>query len=262
MLPPEIHAVILDMDGVLWRDESPLGDIAAACRRLRQAGLAFAFATNNSTATPAQYVAKLGKFRASVSEEQIVTSSIVIADLVRKTLPAGARVFAVGEDGLKVALRAAGLRLADLQEFESASAVVMGMDRAITFETMRAAALLVGRGVPFFATNPDRTFPTPAGQIPGAGAWASVISTSTGIQPTFGGKPSPYMVNLALERLGADPAETLVVGDRVETDVAAGQAAGCPVALVLTGVSTLQEAWAWQPPIGIIAESLWALLDA
>jgi len=70
------------------------------------------------------------------------------------------------------------------------------------------------------------------------------------------------MVNLALERLGADPAETLVVGDRVETDDAAGQAAGCPVALVLTGVSTLQEAWAWQPPIGIIAESLWALLDA
>jgi len=189
MLRPEIHAVVLDMDGVLWKDDAPLGDIAAAFRSLRQAGVPFAFATNNSTATPAQYVSKLGKYGVQVSEVQIVTSSIVIADLVRKRLPAGARVFAIGEDGLKVALRAAGLRLTDLEDFESASAVIMGMDRAITFETMRAAASSWAVASPSLPRIPTGLFPPRQVKSPGRAPGLPLSRRAQGFSPRSGASP-------------------------------------------------------------------------
>ena len=125
---------------------------------------------------------------------------------------------------------------------------------------MREATLLVRRGVPFFATNPDKTFPTPRGEIPGAGAWISVITTATEIEPIYAGKPFPFMMELSLERLGTSKAETLVVGDRLETDIAAGQAVGCPTALVLSGVSTQAQADTWSPRIDLIADDLTTLI--
>ena len=125
---------------------------------------------------------------------------------------------------------------------------------------MREATLLVRAGKPFFATNPDKTFPTPRGQIPGAGAWISVIVTATDVRPAIAGKPFPYLLELALERLGTTEDTTYVVGDRLETDIAGGQALGCPTALVLSGVCTLAEAQAWIPKIDIIADDLSALV--
>jgi 4-nitrophenyl phosphatase len=136
----------------------------------------------------------------------------------------------------------------------------MGFDRNISFSKMAEAALLVRHGVPFYATNPDKTFPTPRGEIPGAGAWTSVIVTATGIEPIYAGKPAPYLLELARERLGTAKEETLVVGDRLETDIAGGQAAGCPVALVLSGVSTREQGKAWMPVVDVIAEDLETLL--
>jgi 4-nitrophenyl phosphatase len=124
---------------------------------------------------------------------------------------------------LMQALRDRGIEPLPLEEAENARAVVVGVDRGITFERMREATLLVRRGVPFFATNSDKTFPTPRGEIPGAGAWISVIVTATDIQPVFAGKPAPTLINLARQRLGTAPDETLVVGDRLETDIAGGQ---------------------------------------
>jgi 4-nitrophenyl phosphatase len=132
----------------------------------------------------------------------------------------------------------------------------MGIDRKISFDKMREATLLVRAGKPFYATNPDKTFPTPRGEIPGAGAWISVIVTATDVEPIYAGKPYPYMIELALERLGLPKEQALVVGDRLETDIAAGQAAGCPSALVLSGVSKREQAEAWQPKMDVIAESL------
>jgi 4-nitrophenyl phosphatase len=137
----------------------------------------------------------------------------------------------------------------------------MGIDRQITFEKMREAALLVRAGKPFYATNPDKTFPTPRGEIPGAGAWVSVIITASDVQPIYAGKPYPYIIKLALERLGLPPEQALVVGDRLETDIAAGQAVGCPCALVLSGVSTSAQAQVWMPKIDIIADSLEKLVE-
>ncbi len=159
-----------------------------------------------------------------------------------------------------VALRDQGFEVLPVESAEKAQVVVMGIDPQITFEKMLEATLLVRRGIPFYATNPDKTFPTPRGEIPGAGAWLSVITTATGIEPIFAGKPAPYLIELSRERLGTTPEETLVVGDRLETDIAGGQSAGCPCALVLSGVSTLSQAQAWNPPIDVVAQDLWDLI--
>jgi 4-nitrophenyl phosphatase len=119
----------------------------------------------------------------------------------------------------------------------------------------------VGNGVPFYATNPDKTFPTPRGEIPGAGAWISVIVTATGVEPIYAGKPSPFLLEMARERLGTEKRQTLVIGDRLETDIVGAQADGCPVALVLSGVTRREQAEIWRPIINIIADDLAELVD-
>jgi 4-nitrophenyl phosphatase len=154
------------------------------------------------------------------------------------------------------ALREKGFELLPVERAEKAMAVAMGIDREINFSKMVEATLLVRRGVPFYATNPDKTFPTPRGEIPGAGAWIGVVVTATGVEPIYAGKPAPYLLELARERLGTAKEETLVVGDRLETDIAGGQAAGCPCALVLSGVSTREMGEAWKPKLDVIAEDL------
>ena len=255
-----IRSLIIDMDGVLWRDEAPIGNLPNIFARIRERGLKFVFATNNGTKTPEQYIEKLARLGVMVEPWQVVTSALGVAHMLKRSLPSGAPVFVIGEDGIKTALRNEGFEIATIESAESAQAVVMGIDRAINFEKMREATLLVRRGIPFYATNPDKTFPTPRGEIPGAGAWISVIVTASGVEPTFAGKPFPFLMEMSLERLGTAKENTLVVGDRLETDIAAGQAVGCPTALVLSGVSTLAQAQAWKPSPSLIVQDLEALV--
>jgi 4-nitrophenyl phosphatase len=272
LLPISIKSLILDMDGVLWKEATPIGDLPATFARIRERGLTVAFATNNGTRTPEQYVEHLAGFGVQAEAWQVVTSSLVVAHLLSQRFgpippfppslqgKGGAGglgpVFAIGEAGVMNALRAKGFEPLSVEDAEKAQAVVVGIDRQINFEKMCAAALLVRRGVPFYATNPDKTFPTPRGEIPGAGAWIAVIVTATGVEPVYAGKPAPYLLELARERLGTAKDETLVVGDRLETDIAGGQAAGMPCALVLSGVSTREEGEAWRPGVDVIAEDL------
>lgn len=260
-LSSPIKSLILDMDGVLWRAEEPIGDLPAIFERLRLRGLGVAFATNNGTRTPEQYVERLAGFGVPAEPWQVVTSALGVAHLLGERFPSGGPVFAIGEAGVIAALREKGFEPLPVEQAVKAQAVVMGIDRGINFEKMREAALLVRRGLPFYATNDDRTFPTPRGEIPGAGAWLAVVTTASGVQPVLAGKPAPYMIELARQRLGTGKDETLVVGDRLETDVAGGQAAGCPVALVLSGVSKRDEGQAWRPRINVIAEDLAALVN-
>ncbi len=262
MIPTTIHSLILDMDGVLWADLEPIGNLPRIFSRIKELGLGVAMATNNSTRTIDQYVERLRGFGVSVEPWQIVTSCLAVADMMTRQLPAGAPVFAIGEQGLQDSLKAANFEVLTVDQAENAEAVVIGLDRKINFEKMSKATLLVRAGKPFFATNPDRTFPTPRGQIPGAGAWISVIVTATDVQPIYAGKPFPYILELALNRLGTSREATLVVGDRLETDIAGGQALGCPTALVLSGVSTLAQGQAWTPRPDFIADNLAALLGA
>jgi len=244
------------MDGVVWRGDAPIGDLPATFNRIRERGLKFVFATNNGTKTPEDYQQKLADLGVEVESSQIVTSALGIAYLLAQKYPRGTKMFLIGEDGMRVALEEKGFELVSVEDAPSAKAVVMGIDREINFNKVAEATLLIRAGIPFYTTNTDRTFPTPRGEIPGSGAWLSVVTTATGIQPIIAGKPQPFLMELSLERLGTKKEETLVVGDRLETDIAAGQAVGCPTALVLSGVSTKETADKWKPKIDMIAESL------
>lgn len=261
MLPSHIKALIIDMDGVIWRSDAPIGDLAAIFGRIRARGLTFVFATNNSTKTSEQYVAKLEEFGVEVEPWQVVTSSQAAAHAMAQKFSPGTRIFMIGEDGLRLPLEERGFEVLITENAPQAKAVVMGLDRTVNFQKLVEATLLVRNGVPFYATNTDKTFPTSRGQIPGAGAWISVITTATSIEPIVAGKPFPFLMELAMEKLGTQPAETLVIGDRLETDIAAGQAVGCPTALVLSGVSTREQANLWRPAIDTIGEDLTTLIE-
>ncbi|MDL1911623.1 HAD-IIA family hydrolase [Chloroflexi bacterium CFX6] len=256
MIPPHIQALILDMDGVLWKSDAPIGDLPSIFKRIRERGLKFVFATNNGTKTPEEYQRKLADLGVDVDPNQVITSALGIAYLLGRKYPRGTKIFMIGGEGVRKALNDKGFEVLPLERVSEAQVFVMGIDRSINFEKVAEATLLVRNGIPFYTTNTDKTFPTPRGEIPGSGAWLSIITTATGVEPISAGKPYPYLMELALERLGARKVETLVVGDRLETDIAAGQAVGCPTALVLSGVSTREEAEKWIPAPEIIVESL------
>jgi len=256
----DIRALILDMDGVLWRENEPIGDLPAIFERINANDWKYVFATNNGSRTPAQYRERLAGFGVAIEERQVITSALGVAGLVKASIPPNSLIFVVGQDGIKQALIEEGYKIATMENSAMAKAVVMGFDQEINFEKMSEASLLVHRGLPFFATNPDKTFPTPRGEIPGAGAWISVTTTATGIEPVYAGKPYPYLIELSLQRLGTKPEETLVVGDRLETDIKAGQDAGLPTALVLSGVSTSLQAEAWKPRPTFIFDDLTSLV--
>jgi 4-nitrophenyl phosphatase len=260
MIPTHIKSLIIDMDGVIWKADSPIGDLPSIFKRIRERGIKFVFATNNSTKTPGQYVERLKGFGVDIEPWQVVTSSQGTAHAVAQSFPSGTKVFAIGEDGVRTALEEKGFEILSVEDAPQAQAVVMGIDRNITFQKAAEATLLVRRGVPFYVTNTDKTFPTPRGEIPGAGSWISIITTATDAQPIVAGKPFPFLMNLSLEKLGTEKKETLVVGDRLETDIAAGQAVGCPTALVLSGVSSKAQAEAWTPQIDFIAADLASLI--
>lgn len=262
MLSSSIKALIIDMDGVIWRGDAPIGDLPATFKRIRELGLKFVFATNNATRTAKQYVTRLQTFGVDVEPWQVVTSAQAAAHGLSQKFSRGTKVFMIGEDGLRLALEEKGFAILSIENAPDAQAVVIGLDRQIDFQKMVEATLLVRQGVPFYATNPDKTFPTPRGEVPGAGAWCSVIVTASGVEPIVAGKPFPFLMELSLEKLGAAPEETLVIGDRLETDIAAGQGVGCPTALVLSGVSSRQQAQTWNPPPDIVALDLGELIKS
>jgi 4-nitrophenyl phosphatase len=256
MIPSNIKALILDMDGVLWKGDAPIGDLPATFKRIRERGLKFVFATNNGTKTPEEYQTKLRELGVEVEASQVVTSALGIAFMLAQKYPKGTKIFVIGEAGIRIALEEKGFEVLPVERAPEAQVFVMGIDRNISFQKVAEATLLVRAGIPFYTTNTDRTFPTPRGEIPGSGAWVSVIQTATDVEPIIAGKPFPYLVDLSLEVLGTTKEETLMVGDRLETDIAAGQAVGCPTALVLSGVSTKAQADEWSPAPTVMAASL------
>lgn len=251
-----IKALVLDMDGVLWRENEAIGDLNANFRKFEKAGLKVLMATNNSTKTPQQYVEKLAGLGATVSSDQIITSGMGVAYLLQKRFPQGGSIYVVGEPSLKLTIEEAGFTISE----KDTIAVVGAVDRNITFEKLKVATLLIRSGVPFYATNPDRTFPTPEGLIPGSGAILAAITTATDVEPIIAGKPSSTLYDFALERLGTKPEETLAVGDRIETDILGGQRAGLRTALVLSGIASRAEGEAWQPAIDLIVPELGDLI--
>lgn len=252
-----IRALILDMDGVLWRGDQPLGDLPAIFRVIQDHKIRVALATNNATLTVADYQSKLYRFGVQLEDWQIINSSQAVVHYLKGHFPAGGKVFVVGEAGLVNTLANHGYDLAE----RDVLAVIVGLDRNLTYDKLHRAALLIRSGVLFIGTNPDRTLPLPEGLAPGAGAILAALEAATDVVPVIIGKPAPEMYQLALERLGSLPEETLVVGDRLETDIVGAQALNCRTALVLSGVASEKAAHAWQPALDWIGADLTDILS-
>jgi len=263
LIPPyntfmqNIQALIIDMDGVLWRDTQPLIDLPAVFQSLHARGLDYILATNNATKRVDQYVSKIKGFGLEIAPEKVVTSAVATAEYLFASLPAGDSIFAVGEEGLYEALGAKGFRL----EEKGAHTVVVGLDRDFSYQRLLRACLLIRDGARFVGTNPDLTYPIPEGLAPGAGSLIRAVEAAAGVEAEIVGKPGPLMFAQAMQRMGSVPANTLVVGDRLETDIQGGQAAGCRTAVVLTGVATRNQAQAWRPQVDYIAENLQELVE-
>lgn len=233
----KIKSLIFDMDGVLWRDQTPIGDLGKIFRLLQHHNIKFAFATNNSTKSPSEYKDKLNRFGISAKEEQIITSATTLAKMVKEKFPDGGPVHILGENGLREALQQNGFHHLD----QNVLAVVGGLDRQITYEKLKVATLLLQQNVDFFYTNADTTFPTPDGIIPGAGSILRALEVGSGRNAIIAGKPKPKMFEIAMKIINASAESTLVIGDRLDTDILGGLEAKCLTALVLTGISTQED---------------------
>lgn len=241
-----IKNLILDMDGVLWRGETALPGLVEFFATLRRLEIGFALATNNATKTAVQYVEKLARFGVDIPAAAIVTSAEATAAYLRQeygeeTAVAETAVYVVGESGLHNAMMAQGFPIITPAEVKAGAVpalVVVGFTRYATYGDLAMGALAVHKGARFIGTNPDPAFPSELGPLPGAGALIAFVQTATGVTPTLVGKPGPIMFQQAMQRLGGAAHNTAMVGDRLSTDIAGGQAAGLTTILVLSGIST------------------------
>ena len=235
---------IFDLDGVIWRGESPIKGAAASVERLRQMGKRPLFATNNSSRAPEYFAQRLQAMNINAAPEDVVTSATATAFYVRSHWP-HARVFVVGEEGVQTLLRKAGAQVVtieDAHETQSVDLVVAGIDRSFTYEKLRLAQKFILSGAKFIATNRDATFPVEGGVVPGAGSIVAAIECASGVVPLSMGKPEPAMLLGILERFGLRPDEAAIVGDRLDTDIACGARAGIGTVCVGTGVTSLEVA--------------------
>jgi 4-nitrophenyl phosphatase len=252
-----IRAVILDMDGVLWRGSEAIGDLQSIFRQINRIGWKVIFATNNASRTIQQYVNVLSSFGIQSEAWQIISSSTAAIAYLTNLFPHGGPIYIIGEQGLIDACSEQGF----YQSTSESLAVVAGIDRKLTYDKLKTATLLIRSGVPFIGTNPDRTFPTPQGLVPGAGSILAALSAACDVSPIIMGKPEPAMYQIALERLNLLAKDVLVVGDRPETDIAGAQKIGCRTALVLSGVTNDEHARTWQPTPDVIMDDLASLVN-
>ena len=230
-----IKAIISDMDGVLWRGSQALPGMTEFFDLLFERELDFVLATNNSSRTQLDYVDKLARMGVcGIEPRHIVTSGTATVSYLKTQYATGARMHVLGGAGLKRMVRDAGFKLVD----DGAEAVVCGIDVDLTYDKARTATLLIRAGARFIGTNPDPSFPAPEGLVPGAGSIIALIESASGQSPTIIGKPKRGMFDAALRQLDARPEETLMIGDRIGTDISGAQAVGIKTALVMTGVET------------------------
>lgn len=228
-----IRHLIVDMDGVLWREEQPLPGLQELFAFIQERDIRYTLATNNASKRPEQYVDKLASMGVQVTSESIATSAQATAAYLADQEPDGAPVYVIGLEGLRHCLKEHGFELTE----EGARYVVVGWDPDLTWNTLAEATLLIRAGAEFIGTNPDRTFPGERGILPGNGAQLAALQAATGVEPTIIGKPHPWLYREAMRRMGAKPDTTAVVGDRIDTDIAGGERMAILTVLLLSGVS-------------------------
>jgi NagD protein len=240
----DIKNYLTDMDGVILRGRTLIPGAAEFVQRLRTKGIPFLILTNNSQYTQRDLQVRLSYMGLEVPSEAIFTSALATAQFLHSQRPGG-RAYVIGESGLTTALHDIGYVLTD-QEPEY---VVLGETTAYSFERITRAIRFVTDGARFIATNPDVMGPGEGGIVPATGAVAALISAATGVKPYFVGKPNPLMMRTALRTINAHSENSVMIGDRMDTDIVAGLESGLRTILVLTGVTTREqvERFPYQP---------------
>jgi NagD protein len=247
----EIRSWLMDMDGVLVREDQAIPGADAFLARLREQGTPFLVLTNNSIYTRRDLVARLAASGLEVPEEAIWTSALATARFLEDQRPGGS-AFVIGEAGLTTALHTAGYTLSE----NAPDYVVLGETRTYSFERITRAIRLISAGARFIATNPDATGPSTAGPVPATGSVAALISRATGVAPYFVGKPNPLMMRSALNAIDAHSETAAMIGDRMDTDIVSGLEAGMETILVLSGVTTREDAQRYPYRASQVVESV------
>ena len=255
----DIRAVVSDMDGVLWRGDVPLPGLTAFFSLLKREDLPWVLATNNSSRTRQDYVRKLEAMGIpDVPARNIVTSGTATAAWLGRRYVRGTRVHVFGGDGLRQELGEAGFCVAD----DDVAVVVAGLNRDLCYDDLHRASHLIRSGACFVGTNPDTTFPAANGIAPGAGSLLAALQAASGVEPVIIGKPHPPMFEAALELLGSEAAQTLMIGDRMNTDILGAARVGMRTALVMTGIATHSEVTASTLQPDLVCNSLSELVSA
>jgi NagD protein len=231
-----VHTWLTDMDGVLVHEEDPIPGAAEFIEALKKSGLKYLLITNNSIYTRRDLRARLLGSGIDVPEERIFTSALATADFLHEQRPGGT-AYVVGESGLITAMHEIGYVMTD----RDPDYVVLGETRTYSFEAITRAIRLIEGGARFIATNPDPSGPSHQGTVPATGSVAALISTATGRKPYFVGKPNPLMMRSALNRIEAHSETTVMVGDRMDTDIVSGLEAGLRTVFVGTGSTSVDD---------------------
>lgn len=232
---------IFDMDGVLYRGRETLPGVQPLFDELDRRGIPFMLATNNSMATPAMYVERLAAMGITAAERTILTSAMATRQYLLDHLGSSAKLHALGMPALAEQLTALGDFAIVDPDLETPDAVVVGLDRDVTYDKLRRAHTGIQAGALFVATNADVTLPTEQGLVPGCGALIAALAASTGRTPVLIGKPEVHLLDAAVAAMGVPAEQCVMVGDRLDTDIAAGHASGMLTVMVLTGVSRREE---------------------
>src|SRR3954447_11623643 len=242
--PKPVESWLTDMDGVLVHEERAIPGASEFISTLQTSGRKFLVLTNNSIFTPRDLRARLLAAGIDIPENAIWTSALATAQFLDDQRPGGT-AYVIGEAGLTTALHEVGYVLTE----RDPDYVVLGETRTYSFEAITKAIRLIASGARFIATNPDPTGPSTEGLLPATGAVAAMITRAIGVVPYFVGKPNPLMMRSALREIGAHSETTVMIGDRMDTDIIAGLEAGLETVLVLTGISSREDAerFAYRP---------------
>ena len=227
---------LLDMDGTLYLGDTLFPFAAGFLQAIRDSGASYLFLTNNSSKGTDAYVEKLTRLGIPASPGDFFTSMDAACSHLRAHYR-GRRIYALGTESFKAQLRREGFPVTDRVE-EGVDCLLMGYDTELTYQKLVDASVLLGRGVEYLATNPDWVCPTAFGYVPDCGSIAQALEHATGRLPRFLGKPEPEIALLAMEKAGVKPGETVLVGDRIYTDILCGKRAGAATILVFSGETT------------------------
>ncbi len=249
-------AVLMDMDGVLIRGSQVIPGAVDFIERLKRDAVPFVVLTNNSRFTPRDLHARLASIGLDIPEKNIFTSALATARFLDTQRPQST-AFVMGEAGLTTALHEIGYVMTE----HNPEYVVLGETLSYSYSQLTRASQLIMAGARFIATNPDPNGPTDRGIVPACGAVAALITEATGVKAYFVGKPNPLMMRAALRQIGAHSEETVMIGDRMDTDMVAGIESGLETILVLTGVTTADSVDRFPYRPHRVAESIAELID-